>query len=55
MSDVATTDFVGGADGHAASGAGFGTKVALLLNDDDDAVAWEIALDAGRWRSNGCE
>jgi hypothetical protein len=39
VSDVATADFVGGADGHAASGAGFGTKVALLLNDDDDAVA----------------
>lgn len=39
MSDIATADFVGGTDGHAASGAGFGAKVALLLNDDDDAVA----------------
>jgi hypothetical protein len=39
VSDITTADFVGGTDGYAASGAGFGTKVALLLNDDDDAVA----------------
>lgn len=39
MSDIATADFVGGTDGDTASRAGFGTKVALLLNDDDNAVA----------------
>jgi len=39
VSDIATADFVGGTDGYTASGAGFGTKVALLLDDDDDAIA----------------
>ena len=39
VSDVATAHFVGGTDGNAASGAGFGAKVTLLLHDDDDTVA----------------
>jgi hypothetical protein len=39
VSDIATADFVGSTDGDTASGAGFGTKVALLLNDDDNAIA----------------
>ena len=38
--DVAAADFVGGADGDAAAGAGFGAEVALFLYDNDDAVAW---------------
>ena len=37
--DVAAAHFVGGADGDAAAGAGFGAEVALFLYDDDDAVA----------------
>jgi hypothetical protein len=45
VSNIATADFVGGTDGDAASGAGFGTKVALLLNDDDNAVAWDIVSE----------
>jgi hypothetical protein len=40
VSDVAAADFVGGADGDAAAGSGFGAEVALFLHDDDDAVAW---------------
>lgn len=39
MSDIATADLVGGADRHTTSGTGLGAKVALLLDDDDDAVA----------------
>lgn len=36
MTDVATTDFIGGGDGDSV---GFGTEVALLLNDYNDAVS----------------
>lgn len=38
VADISSPHFVGGADGHAV--AGLGSKVALLLNDYDDAVAW---------------
>jgi hypothetical protein len=41
VTNVAATDFVGGADTDAAAGAGFGAEVALFLDDDYDAVAWE--------------
>lgn len=41
MPDVATADFVGGADTDGTAGAGFGAEVALFLHDDYYAVAWE--------------
>lgn len=37
--NVAAADFVGGADGDGA--ARFGAEVALFLDNDDDAIAWE--------------
>ena len=52
MSDVAAADFVGGADGDAAAGSGFGAEVALFLHDDDNAVAWGGMLEGG-WGDGG--
>ena len=52
MPDVAAAHFVGGADGDAAAGAGFGAEVALFLDDDDDAVAWRGRLGTG-WMGDG--
>lgn len=39
VSNVSSPHLVRRTDGHAAAGAGLGTKVALLLNDYDDSVA----------------
>jgi hypothetical protein len=39
VSDVAAANFVGGTDGNTASRTRFRTKVALFLDDNDDAVA----------------
>lgn len=47
MSNVTTADFVGGTDGYTASRTGLGTKVALLLNDDDDTIAYGRGLGGG--------
>jgi len=52
VSDVAAADFVGGADGDAAAGSGFGAEVALFLHDDDNAVAWGGMLEGG-WGDGG--
>ena len=45
VSNVASSHFVGRADGDSA--AGLGTEVALFLDDDDDAVAWGCGLESG--------
>ena len=42
MADITTTHLVGGGGGDGtAAWAGFWAEVALLLDDHDDAFAWE--------------
>ena len=44
MSHIATSDLVRCADGYAV--AGLGAKIALLLDDYYDAIAWGVSVHA---------